>query len=638
MRAQAGQLRSQQEPVSGTSKAIDDSPAPLSLAQLIKTANLAEANASEEDKIKAMMIQSCWQYNPATYMKTPPPSYTCFRCGKPGHYIKNCPTKGDKTFEPVPRIKKSTGIPRSFLVEVEDPSTRGAMLTNTGKYAIPIINAEAYARGKKEKPPFLPAEPPSSSSNQDPVPEELLCLICKNITTDAVIIPCCGNSYCDECIRTALLESEEHKCPTCHRTDVSPDALFANKFLRQAVNNFRNGTVYTERVRKQLWQQPPPLVTPPAAPVTNAELPSSSSLPIRSLSAEKDYQVPAPAQAALPHLLGPQGQPTPPTGQTYFNREEVKSKPDEFTNYFVEELMDYERSPKERMRSFSRSKSPCSALPYPRSSYTRCKSRSGSSCTRSNSRSRSRSRSRSHSPLPSSPRKGKGKSCNDRSRSTWRGDHHSWSRSPVFRGQSGTQRTTPQGEGQREYFNRHTAVPRYGMKAAYGRSVEFQDPFEKERYREWERNYGEWSGKSGKGCAAGAQPGLPPNRENFFLERFDPPESRREILPYAWGHRENYPGGHSHENHCIAGDHPEKPSGREHHGMENPTNSKEKETKNPLGDDRADKQRFQGKRRREGENEGFPNAELFEDAKKPREPGRAEDVQTNIRSFDSVLL
>ncbi|XP_075268265.1 E3 ubiquitin-protein ligase RBBP6-like, partial [Opisthocomus hoazin] len=222
---------------SGTSKAVDDSSASLPLAQLIKTANLAAANASEEDKIKAMMVQSCQEYDPINYMKRPmgppPSSFPCRYYGKPGHYRRNCPTSGDKKFVPAPRMRRSTGIPRSFLIELKDPNTKGAMLTKTGKYAIPIINAEAYARGKKEKPPFVPEELPSSSSSSDALPDELLCLICKDAMTDAAVTPCCGSSYCDECIRTALLASEEHTCPACHQAGVSPDDLAANEFLRQ---------------------------------------------------------------------------------------------------------------------------------------------------------------------------------------------------------------------------------------------------------------------------------------------------------------------------------------------------------------------------------------------------------------------
>lgn len=38
-------------------------------------------------------------------------------------------------------MKKSTGIPRSFMVQVDDPSIKGAMLTNCGSYAIPAIHA-----------------------------------------------------------------------------------------------------------------------------------------------------------------------------------------------------------------------------------------------------------------------------------------------------------------------------------------------------------------------------------------------------------------------------------------------------------------------------------------------------------------
>lgn len=48
-------------------------------------------------------------------------------------------------------------------------------------------------------------------------------------------------------IRTFLLESEEHECPDCKEKDVSPETLIPNRFLRNAVMNFKNETGYAKR-------------------------------------------------------------------------------------------------------------------------------------------------------------------------------------------------------------------------------------------------------------------------------------------------------------------------------------------------------------------------------------------------------
>ncbi|CAB0036338.1 unnamed protein product [Trichogramma brassicae] len=134
---------------------------------------------------------------------------SCFtKCHRPGHWIKDCPISNEVT-----EIKKSTGIPRSFMVPVEGPSVPGAMMTPGGTYAVPAIDHQAYKEGKKERPPFT--GDPQTDVEQTEIPKDMICPICKDILTDAVMIPCCGKPFCDECIRTYLLESEDHQCPDC---------------------------------------------------------------------------------------------------------------------------------------------------------------------------------------------------------------------------------------------------------------------------------------------------------------------------------------------------------------------------------------------------------------------------------------
>lgn len=140
-----------------------------------------------------------------------PPNYRCHKCHKPGHWIKNCPLnppggKEHHHFKTRPESKKMTGIPRSLR-------------DNIGAESQETVQNQ-FVEEKRE------------------IPEDLICAICKGIFKDAVMIPCCGSSFCDECVRTALLESEENECPDCKEKGTSPGSLIPNRFLRNAVTTF----------------------------------------------------------------------------------------------------------------------------------------------------------------------------------------------------------------------------------------------------------------------------------------------------------------------------------------------------------------------------------------------------------------
>lgn len=57
-----------------------------------------------------------------------------------GHWIKDCPTNADRDYDNKPRIKRTTGIPRSMLKVVENPTTEqlghGVMVTPEGGYVV----------------------------------------------------------------------------------------------------------------------------------------------------------------------------------------------------------------------------------------------------------------------------------------------------------------------------------------------------------------------------------------------------------------------------------------------------------------------------------------------------------------------
>ncbi|KAL8089540.1 hypothetical protein AgCh_039132 [Apium graveolens] len=51
------------------------------------------------------------------------------------------------------------------------------------------------------------------------LPSELRCLICTKYIREAVIIPCCHQSFCERCIHQVL--TQKSKCPECSSDKIS---------------------------------------------------------------------------------------------------------------------------------------------------------------------------------------------------------------------------------------------------------------------------------------------------------------------------------------------------------------------------------------------------------------------------------
>ncbi|KAH9386722.1 uncharacterized protein NEMAJ01_1618 [Nematocida major] len=131
--------------------------------------------------------------------RVPPESYTCFRCGQKGHFIQMCPTNSNKQYDSM-RIKKATGIPKTFLVPVEETSPTSVLLNEEGKFVRAQPQTKEFSRR------FKPAEERS-------IPKELQCPQCNNLLVDAVKLKC-KHTVCEYCVL--------NRCPVCKKKTASP--------------------------------------------------------------------------------------------------------------------------------------------------------------------------------------------------------------------------------------------------------------------------------------------------------------------------------------------------------------------------------------------------------------------------------
>ena len=212
--------------------------------------------------------------------KPPPTGYICHRCGNKGHWIQACPTNEDPNYDNKPRIKRTTGIPKTFLKKADKPvfdddgegKTNGVMLNADGEYVIVEPDSKSWATYQAK------ANASEGDIYFQPLPAEHKdweCQICGKMAKDATRTPCCKKVFCDECIQSALLESD-FVCPGCGATEILLDSLKPDQEMRsdiaEYVKNWEEGrksptppaeikNVSTQIVQRQANRQemsPPP--------------------------------------------------------------------------------------------------------------------------------------------------------------------------------------------------------------------------------------------------------------------------------------------------------------------------------------------------------------------------------------------
>ncbi|KAF8315353.1 DWNN-domain-containing protein [Clavulina sp. PMI_390] len=180
-------------------------------------------------------------FQPSPHLNRPtdsrplPPGYICHRCSKPGHWIQDCPTNDDRDYDNRPRVKRTTGIPRSFLKAVDAPegAAQGVMITPEGGFVIAQPDIASWEKQRSRPTPLTAAD----VREKRPSDLSLECPICNKLLRDAVKTPCCSKTFDEECIQTHLLESD-FICPSCHKKISSLDKVTPDTASREKVRRY----------------------------------------------------------------------------------------------------------------------------------------------------------------------------------------------------------------------------------------------------------------------------------------------------------------------------------------------------------------------------------------------------------------
>ncbi|KAH8685743.1 DWNN domain-containing protein [Tricladium varicosporioides] len=236
----------------------------------------------------------------------PPVGYVCYRCGEKGHWIQVCPTNEDPNFDNKPRVKRTTGIPRSFLKTVEKPAAlssdgttddaklpSGVMVNAEGDFVIAEPDKKSWEKFQAKQKISVEAQKAAAAGDKELQDRGLECSIDKRIFIDPMKTPCCEKTYCNDCITNALIESD-FTCPGCQTDGVLIDDLKPDQGTSDKIKEYLDEkNAAKKEAEKQRSKSPSVKPEPTLAEIEKAKSKSPSPSPLT----KAPVQVKSPARS-----------------------------------------------------------------------------------------------------------------------------------------------------------------------------------------------------------------------------------------------------------------------------------------------------------------------------------------------------
>lgn len=203
----------------------------------------------------------------------PPNGYVCHRCGEKGHWIQQCPTNDNPEYNDRPRIKRTTGIPKSFLKTVDKATVlaqgndegdgskpSGVMVTADGEFVVHEPDKKAWEKFKAKAQGSEEAKKLAAQDEKELRERGLECELDKKMFIDPMKTPCCAKTYCNDCITNALIEGDL-VCPSCQTEGVLIDDLKPDDEAKDKIEEYLRER---EAARKERSKSPEDKKSPAA--------------------------------------------------------------------------------------------------------------------------------------------------------------------------------------------------------------------------------------------------------------------------------------------------------------------------------------------------------------------------------------